>query len=161
MQNIVALVTKYSHNRKMVSIKDAYGFLIVRSNRLFRLHFQRFCQRHEIDISQEQWFLLNKIAHNEGLTQGDLTDDLFGDKPNISRMVEKMEQKGWIKRINDSEDHRILRLHLTKKGNATHEKMTSIVGEERSKIYSGLSSKDFKEFERIIGILEKNLLANL
>ncbi|MBM9579471.1 MarR family transcriptional regulator [Leptospira sp. 201903070] len=145
----------------MVLVKDAYGFLIVRSNRLFRLHFQRFCQKHEIDISQEQWFLLNKIAHSEGLTQGDLTDDLFGDKPNISRMVEKMEQKGWIRRVNDSSDHRILRLHLTKKGNLTHEKMTKIVGEERTKIYAGLSSKDFKEFERILGILETNLLANL
>ncbi|AOP35509.1 hypothetical protein A0128_17685 [Leptospira tipperaryensis] len=145
----------------MVLVKDAYGFLIVRSNRLFRLHFQRLCQRNDIDISQEQWFLLNKIAHSEGLTQGDLTDDLFGDKPNISRMVEKMEQKGWIRRVNDSTDNRILRLHLTKKGSATHERMVSIVGEERNKIYAGLSSKDFKDFERIIGILEKNLLANL
>ncbi|PJZ51939.1 MarR family winged helix-turn-helix transcriptional regulator [Leptospira adleri] len=145
----------------MVSIKEAYGFLIVRSNRLFRLHFQRFCQRNGIDISQEQWFLLNKIAQSEGLTQGDLTDDLFGDKPNISRMVEKMEQKGWIKRLNDNSDNRILRLYLTKKGNTTHERMMDIVGKERSKIYAGLSSKDFKEFERIIGLLEKNLLANL
>ncbi len=145
----------------MLSLDKAYGFHIVRIARLLRLHFSRFAEKNGFDISQEQWLIMNKLAHNPGQSQLELGDALIHDKPNITRILAGMEKRKLIQRRVDTSDRRIMRVSLSAQGRKLHEEFSEVVANERPKIYAGLAEADFINLMKVLSQLETNISRNM
>ena len=63
--------------------------------------------------------LLYELAHREGVTATELSDDLSLDPGYLSRLLANFEKRGWIHRQPSSADRRQTLLTLTSKGSAT------------------------------------------
>jgi DNA-binding MarR family transcriptional regulator len=57
-------------------------------------------------------FLADKT---EGLTLSDLSEKLSVSKPNTTSLIDRMEAKGLVQRVNNSEDRRSLKVLITDK----------------------------------------------
>ncbi len=144
-----------------VTIDQAYAYLVLRTARLLRFHFQRMTARLGMDISPEQWLLLNRLAQTDGQSQTELTDSTFKDRPNLSRMLASLEKKGFVRREADPSDLRQYRVFLRAEGRKAHERLMKSVAQERAKVYRNLRTEDFQALRRILDILDKNLLNSL
>lgn len=81
-------------------LDDALGFNLDRVANLVRLELMRALSRY--DLTPEQWQIMVLIWRSETpLRQQDITEMLVKDKHNISRMVRRLEEKGWLKRQPD------------------------------------------------------------
>ena len=142
-------------------VEDAFAYVILRTHRLLRWHFQRSMRSQGLPLTQEQFVLLNKLAHRNGCTQGELVNATFNDRANISRIVVGLEEKGFVERVDDAHDGRSVRVFLTRWGRAVLHTIGEQVPRSRARIYAGLDADDLAELKRICGILEANVLESL
>jgi len=73
-------------------------------------------KRHDIPLNVEQWSILLFLQNNATPTQQELSDSLFISKPNITRLINKLEKKGFVQRTIKEEDKRCNTINITKKG---------------------------------------------
>ncbi len=75
-----------------------------------------------------QHLILEALWHEEGLSAGDIGKRLLLDGATLSGVLDRMSESGWIIKETDSEDKRILRIHLTKKSKGLK---NSLMGERK------------------------------
>ena len=75
-----------------------------------------------IDISPEQLTVLSLFWKKDRVTQQELCNITFKDKPNMTRLIDSLEKKGLAKRITDENDKRNNLILLTPEGKAIEEK---------------------------------------
>ncbi|WP_026802959.1 MarR family winged helix-turn-helix transcriptional regulator [Aliarcobacter lanthieri] len=69
----------------------------------------------EFDITPEQWSIIFRVVEAEGLTQKEISDSTYKDQANITRMIDRLEEKGFLQRQPNKTDRRISNIYPTKK----------------------------------------------
>ena len=69
-------------------------------------------------LTGTQWSALVSIWYGRGATAADLARDLGHDKGAMTRLVDTLEERGWITRERTTEDRRCINLALTEDGTA-------------------------------------------
>ena len=87
------------------------GFLVHDVARLMRVAYDRRAKA--LGLTRSQWWVLNNLYFNEGITQSELADLLDVEKPTLGRLLDRLEAKGWIARQADRHDRRAKRVYLT------------------------------------------------
>ena len=77
--------------------------------------FRNFRQN-GLEITPEQWTVLNFLWEKDGVTQQELCNATFKDKPSMTRLIDNMERQHLVVRISDKKDRRTNLIHLTKDG---------------------------------------------
>jgi MarR family 2-MHQ and catechol resistance regulon transcriptional repressor len=105
------------------------------------------------DLTLSQVEILHFIGHSGKKTMKNIADYLKITPPSATLMVEEMEKKGLVKRVNDKVDHRVVWITLstkTKKTFASICKRKELIFKE---MILKLSQKEQKDLERIIKII--------
>ena len=76
----------------------------------------------EFDISREQLSVIHYLdtAEVDKLTVNELRETLIDDKPNVSRILNKMAEKGLVRKERQTDDQRVVYVSLTEKGRKLH-----------------------------------------
>ena len=109
-----------------------------------------------LDITWAQWGTLLKIANGRAETASELCRTMAGDTGSMTRMLDRLEQKGLIQRDRSSEDRRIVQLSLTKAGQKLYPKLPPIAVKVLNHQLKGFSRD---ELETMKGFLRR-MLAN-
>ena len=67
-------------------------------------------------ITFTQWHALISIYFRRATTGAELAQDLAHDKGATTRLIDALEQKGWVTRERDADDRRCVNLSLTQTG---------------------------------------------
>ncbi len=85
-------------------------------------------------------------------------EEHFSIRPSTaSRMLKKMEQKGFIKRVSVESDARLKKIILTEKATEQHELILKDIERREDILRRGLSSEEIAEFAKIINRITANL----
>ncbi|MEG1685135.1 MAG: MarR family transcriptional regulator [Bacteroides sp.] len=82
-----------------------------------------------LEISPEQWTVLIYLWEKDGVTQQELCNATFKDKPSMTRLIDNMERLHLVVRISDKNDRRTNLIHLTKTGKEIEERTRDIVSQ--------------------------------
>jgi DNA-binding MarR family transcriptional regulator len=96
---------------------------------LFRKPLMKIANTYSITL--EQWYLLLFLDTFNGVSQNELGKLTSKDKGNISRMLSRLSQNGFIKR-EKSDDKKCL-IYLTKEGEKIKTKLTPLLENNKSK----------------------------
>ena len=75
-----------------------------------------------LEITPEQWTVLIFLWEKDGVTQQELCNATFKDKPSMTRLIDNMERQHLVVRISDKKDRRTNLIHLTKDGKELEER---------------------------------------
>lgn len=93
---------------------ESLGFIISalgrKLNQGLTLRFQPY------DITAEQWSVLNKLSEEDGISQRELSLRSEKDPTNVTRILDQLERKGWVRREANPEDRRSFRTYVTESG---------------------------------------------
>lgn len=109
-----------------------------------------------LEITWAQWGTLLHIANGKAETASDLCRNMAGDTGSMTRMLDRLEQKGLIRRERSEEDRRIVQLFLTEAGRKLYPKLPPIAVKVLNEHLRGFSSD---ELETMKGFLRR-MLAN-
>jgi DNA-binding MarR family transcriptional regulator len=106
---------------------DKLGFLIHDVQRLMRKRFE--ARASGLGLSSAQWRLLARVAKEEGVAQARLAELLEIEPISVSRLVDRMEEGGWIERRPDAADRRVRMIFPTPKAVETYAEIKKLAGE--------------------------------
>lgn len=84
-------------------------------------------RQHNLEITPEQWTVLIFLWKRDGVTQQELCNATFKDKPSMTRLIDNMEKQHLVVRISDKADRRTNLIHLTKTGKELEDRASVVV----------------------------------
>lgn len=121
---------------------DMAGHLI---RRLHQQSTQIFVQRTQaagFDLTPVQFAALDAIHAHPAIDQARVAEMIAYDRATIGGVIERLEQKGWIRRVVSERDRRARELSLTAKGKRVLSALLPIVRELQDDILQPLGSAD-------------------
>ena len=103
-----------------------------------------------IEISPEQWTILLSLWEKDGITQQDLCNATFKDKPSMTRLIDNMERQHLVVRISDKKDRRTNLIHLTKTGRELEGKAFVIANQTLKEALQDVSLEELKIAQEVL-----------
>lgn len=97
--------------------KESLGFLMHDATRLIRRRFE--ARAAELGLTSAQWRLVVHLMRHGPLPQARLAELLEIEPISVSRLVDRMQEAGWVIREPDPNDRRIRIVQVTEKTRAT------------------------------------------
>ncbi len=119
---------------------DRLGFLIHDSARLLRKRFE--AKGSAYGLSAAQWRLMVRLVKEEGVAQARLAELLEIEPISVSRLLDRMEEGGWIERRQDAADRRVRMIFPTDKSRDAFAAIKSVAGEVYDQALAGLSADE-------------------
>jgi len=109
-------------------------------------------------VSADQWSVISKVVKHKGITQKQLSEMTYKDQGNLTRMIDKLVDRGYILRDADENDRRSVKLLATHSSKQLVEKVFSIEQEYNDKLLKGFSQEDKESFTELLNKSYLNLL---
>ena len=133
------------------------GMLINSAQRAMTRKFVQNATDSGLDISLDQWMVLGPIWQLESASQKELGEMCLKDKTNITRIIDTLEQKNLVVRVEDQIDHRIKRVVLTNAGKQLFFDVLPIMEKTREEVRKDISNKDIETFKVVLSKILENL----
>lgn len=103
-------------------------------------------QKLDLPISLDEFVILDILIDNEEICQRDLAKLILKDRPCTGRLLNSLEEKGFIERFVDTKNNRLVkRMKLTPSGIETTQKVTTIIRNYMNQLPKVLSDNDKSE----------------
>lgn len=89
----------------------SFGFLVSDTARLLRRRFEQ--RSRHLGLSRAQWQVLAHVSRHEGAKQACLAEMMDIEPITLTRLLDRMEEAGWVERRPDPNDRRARLLYLT------------------------------------------------
>lgn len=137
---------------------DSLGFLISDVSRLLRKRFDERARL--IGVTRQQWRTLSMLKRHEGSHQGLLAELLEVEPITLARMIDRLEEAGWVERRRDPNDRRMWRIHLTDAVEPILLQLKSIADSLFVDAAQGISPADQAQLHALLDQLRSNLNAD-
>ena len=133
-----------------------FGFLVHDVARLMRVAYDR--RTRELGLTRSQWWVLNNLYFNQGITQSELADLLDIEKPTLGRLLDRLEGKGWLERRADPADRRAKRVYLTGNVQSLMQALRHLAADLRAQALHGLDELEREQLLEALRVIKSNLL---
>jgi DNA-binding MarR family transcriptional regulator len=114
----------------------SFGFLLHDVARLLRKKFDQ--RARALGLSRSQWQVLVHLSRHEGINQSGLAEILEIENITLGRLVDRLEEAGWVERRPDPRDRRVRLLYMTEKVAPVMESMRELAEMTRNEALEGL-----------------------
>lgn len=135
-------------------IDDSVGYLLARARTMLSRAVDEAL--HPLDITHAQGSVFLLLSFGKCHTAAELARDLFIDSAAMKRTLDKLASKGYLQRVADPKDKRLLRLELTAAGLALAQQLPPIYNAVLEVGFTGFSAEE----TGFLKCLLRKLLAN-
>ena len=110
-----------------------------------------------LELSAAQFIVIaNLAATEEPKSASDLCKGISYDAGAMTRMLDRLEAKGLIRRTRSSQDRRLLNLELTEEGRAAFPRMREISMSNANRFLRGFSKAEARQLEGFLNRMLEN-----
>lgn len=103
----------------------------------------------EFELTAAQWYPLVVIDLGQADTPAEIARWIGTDTGAMTRMIDRLESKGFVKRTRSEQDGRVIKLKLTDKGNQVTKKLMPAIAVVLNHALTGLSQEEFEQFKHL------------
>ena len=133
--------------------RDSVGALVARSRKALVEEWGR--ELEPLGLNTAQALVLVLLADGAA-TAADMSRTLSHDAGAMTRIIDKLETMGLVRRQREAHDRRSTRLELTREGRAMHAQVTRVQVEVLNRMLRGFSRTEAKTLEALL----KRILQN-
>lgn len=124
-------------------------------SRLMSTEFDKLVAEH--GITRAQWFAFMHISQNPGCSQTELADKMQMGRAGAGKLLDKLEEKGWIFREMDPDDRRARRVWLKQDTPEFLKIIPEASNRFLDKVYKDLSGADIERLGFVLDTVARNL----
>jgi len=109
----------------------------------------------EVGLSTATWFLLSMLIEEDGISQGEVSHRFEVDPSRITRIAQRLQDEGLLRRKRDPEDNRVVRLYITEEGRLLIEDCQERRERFESRFRREFSTEELAEFRRALGVVSR------
>lgn len=125
--------------------------------KLVKQQVSRHLEHAGLDMTADQWTLMDLVATHEGMTQKQLADAAGKDKPTVTRMLELMLKKDWVVKEPTPGDRRSFLVLPTRKGQEVYRAGREAAKKAHKVAWKKSDSKEMKSIQKTLNKLIKQL----
>jgi DNA-binding MarR family transcriptional regulator len=123
----------------------------LRTTDLLQEQFEQMIRPFNISMTQYNVLRILRGAEPDGRTCGEIGERMIAREPDVTRLLERMEKAGLIKRTRDSSDRRVVLTRITSCGLKLLEEMEP----KLRKIDGLLKPMGERKIEAMLGLLDE------
>lgn len=139
-------------------MKNNGGYLINQIQKISSRKFNELLKEKNIDeFNGSQGVILYSLWNNKELTIKEIGKITGLAKTSLTSMLDRMEEKGLIRRKDNSEDKRSIKIMLTNKAKELEKDYNDISNKMSNIFYKNFSDKEINEIENYLERIISNL----
>lgn len=109
-----------------------------------------------LELSAAQWAVIASLAGEERKSASDLCKGISYDAGAMTRMLDRLEGKGLIRRNRSAEDRRLVHLELTEEGRAAYPRMRELSLGVANRFLRGFTKAEARQLESLLTRMLEN-----
>ncbi|HUO19813.1 MAG TPA: MarR family transcriptional regulator [Steroidobacteraceae bacterium] len=109
-----------------------------------------------LELSAAQFIVIASLAGDERKSASDLCKGISYDAGAMTRMLDRLEGKGLIRRNRSPEDRRLVYLELTDEGRAAYPRMRELSLAVANRFLRGFTKAEARQLEALLGRMLEN-----
>jgi len=142
------------YDPKTFQPREAVGFFLGRARKTFILALEQ--ELAPYDISSSQWAIILNLADGNASTAGDLCKLMRYDPGGMTRLLDRLEKKGFLRRVRMPGDRRTIQLELTATGKALRPKIVKALVTVLNRLLTGFTRKEVLQLQDLLGRMSAN-----
>ena len=136
---------------------ELYSFITGKASTAIARRLQKKFNSSGLNLTIEQWSVLYHLWKEDGLSQQELCNATFRDKPSITRLVDNLEKINLVKRVASENDRRINRIFLTKQAQKLQEETMQLAETVLNEALTGVPADKVDVCKEVLQIVYDNL----
>ncbi len=137
---------------------ELYSFITGKASTAIARRLQKKFNTSGLHLTIEQWSVLYHLWKQDGISQQELCNATYRDKPSITRLVDNLEKLSLVKRVASETDRRINRIYLTKQGEKLEEETMQLADETLNEALLSVPSDKVDVCKEVLQIVYDNLV---
>ncbi|HEY1609058.1 MAG TPA: MarR family transcriptional regulator [Paraburkholderia sp.] len=137
-------------------LEQRFGFLIAEVGRLSGRRYDDLA-RASLELTRAQCRMIAYLAHYGDMNQARLAELLDVAPISASRLVERLEEGGWVVRTDNPNDRRELQVSLTGKAEAVLTRARRVGDEVAAEALAGFTPEEAEQFSAMLQRVRANL----
>lgn len=124
----------------------------------YRAKATSLLKKNNIEITIDQFVILKALFQFDGISQQEIAGMLYKDKSNMSRIIDALDAKGFVRRELDVSGKRVIKkLFITPEGAKIAEAVTPLARELQKNAVNGISDEELDFVKKILTKMRSNL----
>lgn len=140
----------------MMLIKEIAVYVNILNSRIKKCFFDKL-QENGINITPEQFLVLDILWEEQPLSQQKIADIIQKDKNSVTKIIDSLEKKNLVQRVVDKNDRRINKIELTEDAFALEKITTEVAISFMNGAVKGIDNQDLDTFVNVMRRLKDNL----
>lgn len=136
---------------------ELYSFITGKASTAIARRLQKNFKQSGLDITIEQWSVLYHLWKQDGISQQELCNATYRDKPSITRLVDNLEKLQLVKRVPSDSDRRINLIFLTKQGQKLQEDTMGLAEETLNEALETVPADKIEVCKEVLQVVYDNL----
>jgi len=136
---------------------ELYSFITGKASTAIGRRLQKNFKQSGVEITIEQWSVLYHLWKVDGMSQQQLCDATFRDKPSITRLLDNLEKLKLVKRNASKEDRRKNLIILTTVGKELEERCMEIANITLNEALVGVTHGQIEIAKEVLQMVYDNL----
>lgn len=140
----------------MEKLERVIFYSLDKSIKTYRQFAQRRFAEAGLDITIDQWLVLNAIHEKPDISQLEIAEKVFKDAASVTRIIDLLIKKNYLKRETHNSDRRRFNLNLTQEGRTLLRNMSRVVEQNRAKALKGIHERELFQMRETLNLIIDN-----
>ena len=140
----------------MMLIKEIAVYVNILNSRIKKGFFDKL-QENGINITPEQYLVLDILWEQQSLSQQNIADIIQKDKNSVTKIIDSLEKKNLVRRVVDKKDRRINKIELTDEAMALEKLTTEVAISFMNDVVKGIDKQELDSFVSVMQRMKNNL----
>jgi DNA-binding MarR family transcriptional regulator len=144
------------HQRKpFASLAEEAHLNLSRTEAVLQEGIDRVLKPHGVSATQYNVLRILRGAGAEGLCRHEIRDRLLTRMPDVTRLLDRMEEAGLVTRERDTADRRLVTTRLTDRGRKLVDALDGPVAKEHERQLGHLGDKQLRTLVRLLTLVRR------
>ncbi len=136
---------------------ELYSFITGKASTAIARRLQKKFNTAGLNLTIEQWSVLYHLWKQDGISQQELCNASFRDKPSITRLVDNLEKLNLVKRVPSEHDRRINLIYTTKQSHKLEEETMQLAEETLNEALETVPPEKVEVCKEVLKLVYDNL----
>jgi len=131
------------------------GYLVRQTHRAFTRSLQARIAPHGVTVGM--WYFLRVLWQKDGISQRELSHRVGMMEPTTASALNTMERKGFVKRVRNRADRRIVNVFLTERGQTLKDELLPLALAVNQAALRDVAPEELRSLQRLLTKLRAGL----
>ncbi|MEP6712735.1 MAG: MarR family transcriptional regulator [Ferruginibacter sp.] len=136
---------------------ELYSFITGKASTAIARRLQKNFKQAGVEITIEQWSVLYHLWKDNGMSQQQLCDATFRDKPSITRLVDNLEKLKLVRRVASKDDRRKNFIYLTPEAQQLQDQSMELANQTLNEALAGVTNGQIEIAKEVLSKVYENL----